>query len=598
MDFSNPGRAKPPRRRDDRVILHFDYDCFYAQVIENQQPALKALPLGIKQKGILATCNYEARRRGVNKLMQIFEAKKICPELVLADGEDLSPFRDVSKRLYTLLRGYSWNDKVERLGLDEVFMDVTDLVVYNVDLLNLHALESSFFYLSQDDPTQGFAFDATSFAGCVHGTDSGPHDLHSECDVLRMRLLVASHLARHLRMKIEEEGYTSACGISTAKSLAKLAGNKNKPQNQTALLALQESDVLPFMDEHGLRKVPGIGAKTTRILESYVTGIEISPNLHTMDCSVTAGQVRTHPGMSPQLMDRLFSGPGSERGLGAKVWGLLHGVDDTEVKAGADVPTQISIEDTYKGLNEMAEINAELRKLSASLVRRMHVDLVEDSSVPHDGDTAGKRRWMAHPKTLRLSTAPKWSASDGKPYMFGRSSRSQPLPSFVFSFAVSPEEIVERLVTETLLGMFSKLNPEPGGWNVGMINVCVANMVPAGNETGVGSGRNIATMFRRQGDVLREFTVYDTSEPLGTGVERAPQLRSQPGYDDLPLDDDLLYLTAPNAMDTDDAEAIDEDDAWEEGDGASTDGELCPLCDHLIPMFALAAHDRFHKETA
>lgn len=46
----------------------------------------------------------------------------MCPDLVLMDGEDLTPFRDMSKTLYNFLRTYSWNGKVERLGFDEVFM--------------------------------------------------------------------------------------------------------------------------------------------------------------------------------------------------------------------------------------------------------------------------------------------------------------------------------------------------------------------------------------------------------------------------------------------------------------------------------------------
>jgi DNA polymerase iota len=50
------------------------------------------------------------------------EAKKICPELVLVDGEDLTLFRDVSKTLFRFLDSHSWNGRVERLGFDEVFM--------------------------------------------------------------------------------------------------------------------------------------------------------------------------------------------------------------------------------------------------------------------------------------------------------------------------------------------------------------------------------------------------------------------------------------------------------------------------------------------
>lgn len=80
------------------------------------------MPLGVRQKGILATCNYVARARGVVKLSQLSAAKKACPELVVVDGEDLTPFRGASKMLYHLLKSHSWNGKVERLGLDEVFM--------------------------------------------------------------------------------------------------------------------------------------------------------------------------------------------------------------------------------------------------------------------------------------------------------------------------------------------------------------------------------------------------------------------------------------------------------------------------------------------
>lgn len=99
-----------------------DYDCFYAQVFENKNPALKSKALGVKQKNILATCNYNARKLGVKKLMLISEARKVCPDLVLADGEDLTPFRDMSKILFNFLRSHSWNNKAERLGFDEVFM--------------------------------------------------------------------------------------------------------------------------------------------------------------------------------------------------------------------------------------------------------------------------------------------------------------------------------------------------------------------------------------------------------------------------------------------------------------------------------------------
>lgn len=109
------------KRDDERVIIHFDYDAFYASVVENENPALKSVPLAIQQKQIVVTCNYEARRRGLHKLQLITEAKRICPDAVIILGEDLTRFRNASKDLYNFLRGYIWNDRMERLGFDEVW---------------------------------------------------------------------------------------------------------------------------------------------------------------------------------------------------------------------------------------------------------------------------------------------------------------------------------------------------------------------------------------------------------------------------------------------------------------------------------------------
>jgi DNA polymerase iota len=95
-------------------------DCFYASVFEHENPALRSLPLAVQQKQIVVTCNYEARRRGLHKLQLIHEAKKVCPDVVIVLGEDLTRFRNASKELYAFLRSFSWNSRCERLGFDEV----------------------------------------------------------------------------------------------------------------------------------------------------------------------------------------------------------------------------------------------------------------------------------------------------------------------------------------------------------------------------------------------------------------------------------------------------------------------------------------------
>lgn len=98
----------------------------------------------------------------------ITEAKKVCPDVVIVLGEDLTRFRNASKQLYAFLSSFSWNARCERLGFDEVFLDVSDLIESNVATLNPSNLSDSFFRLSKYDPALGFPFDATHFVGHVH----------------------------------------------------------------------------------------------------------------------------------------------------------------------------------------------------------------------------------------------------------------------------------------------------------------------------------------------------------------------------------------------------------------------------------------------
>ncbi|KAI8676573.1 UmuC domain-containing protein [Fusarium sp. Ph1] len=553
---------KRPRWNNDRVILQFDYDCFYAQVFENKNPALKKLPVGVKQKNCLSTCNYNARALGLKKLMSVSEAKRVCPELVLMDGEDLTPFRDTSKILFNYFKTFSWNHKVERLGFDEIFMDVTDIVEYNLFCLNKASLANSFFCLSKKDPERGFQCDLTSIAGCVQDTAS--QDLDTESPAY-LRLLLGSHLAQFLRLEIEEKfGFTSTCGIATNKMLSKLVGGKNKPRNQTTLLAFTQDEAIKFLDDHKLRKIPGLGFKTVEVLGGHV-GADMSEAILEMpelrDVPVTVGQVRLHPNISPGTIETLLMGPGAEKGVGSRIWGLLHGVDPTEVKEASDMPSQISIEDTYKGLETIPQIAEELHKLSCSLVRRMRVDLL----VPdQNSDVPGSQRWIARPKTLRLSVRSWAQLQSAQSHNSGRVSRSAPLPSFVFDVKDDLDRIAERLVSEALLPLLRRLSPEKGHrWNLQMLNICVANMVAGAADDKTGAGRDISAMFRRQDEVLRPFQV-------------------------IPDQEDEVEEPARSEDECDDGD--------EEATGWSMEENVsCPICGHAIPPFAVAAHQRYHE---
>lgn len=100
---------------------------------------LKTLPLAVQQKQIVVTCNYEARRRGLRKLQLIKEAKKICPDVVIMLGEDLTKFRDVSKELHTFLKKYTWENRLEKLGFDEVSFGILQNKNLYLILANMRA---------------------------------------------------------------------------------------------------------------------------------------------------------------------------------------------------------------------------------------------------------------------------------------------------------------------------------------------------------------------------------------------------------------------------------------------------------------------------
>lgn len=230
-------------------------------------------------------------------------------------------------------------------------MDVSDIIDYNIALLGSDRT-NSFFCLSRVDPTVGFPFDATerkghAYAGAVEDTIGKsvlPH--HNMQDPLYLRLLLASHLAQYLRTALEAaKGYTATVGISTNKLLSKLVGNQNKPDAQTSLLppyvAVHKDagldNVTSFMDDHEIGKIPGIGFKMAQKLRAHVlqrppeydAGLVYGATKE----SVSVRDVRQCTDMGPELLERILGGVGIPHGIGAKVWGLINGSDDTDGRA-------------------------------------------------------------------------------------------------------------------------------------------------------------------------------------------------------------------------------------------------------------------------
>ncbi|KAF2214669.1 hypothetical protein CERZMDRAFT_65915 [Cercospora zeae-maydis SCOH1-5] len=614
------GTAKASTSVVPRLLLHFDYDCFYAAVFEAKNPSLRGIPLAIRQKQIIVTANYEARRRGLYKLQLVQDAKRICPDLVIELGEDISKFRDASKELYSFIKSFSWNNKVERLGFDEIWLDVSDIVSYNRELLNKHDLEHSFFQTSRDDPTLGFAFDATQIAGHTY---PNVYDSTSETDELTLRLRLGSHLALHIRHELEiQKGYTSTVGIATSKLLSKLVGNLNKPKGQTTLMPPywtqdgEAGNVTTFIDGHDIGKIPGVGFKLSQKLREFClqrpAAIDEGLIYGGTKEHVTVADVRKHPDINPEMLEKVLSGPGSAHGIGQKIFDLLHGRDDTEVSSARVVPRQISIEDSYIRLDTMPELLKELDALARSLLNRMRIDLFgsdDGFDSDHSGQaedavsTAGKK-WLAHPKTIRLTTRPRMPLQpDGtRVRSFKRISHSAPLPNFVFNLNDSVDAMADKLVRETLVSMFRKLHPEKAGWNLSLVNLAVTNMAETAGDSKTASGRDISGMFKRQDEVLKDFRVTDLSEAPPESNNSGHQ--EDPAWDDVsdvsPAPANGILQTRKNSNEAHKTLFEDEDDeetGWDEDEHDEMD-ELCGECGIRLPTFAIGAHQRFHQQAA
>jgi DNA polymerase-4 len=111
---------------DRRIILHIDMNSYFASVEQAADPFLRGKPVavggGISKRTVVATASYEARARGVKTAMSTWKALRICPELIVVEG-------DMAKYLYTTREivkiFYQYTDLVEEFSIDEAFLDVT-----------------------------------------------------------------------------------------------------------------------------------------------------------------------------------------------------------------------------------------------------------------------------------------------------------------------------------------------------------------------------------------------------------------------------------------------------------------------------------------
>ncbi len=111
----------------NQIIIHVDMDAFYASVEVRDDPALRGKPLIIgalpSERGVVATCSYEARKFGVHSGMSIKDAYRLCPRGIYRHP-DFDKYRAVSHQLREIWRSYA--AAMETIALDEAYLDVTE----------------------------------------------------------------------------------------------------------------------------------------------------------------------------------------------------------------------------------------------------------------------------------------------------------------------------------------------------------------------------------------------------------------------------------------------------------------------------------------
>ncbi len=215
----------------NRIIFHVDMDQFFAAVEERERPEIRGKPVVVgadpkegKGRGVVSTCNYEARKYGVRSGMPITRAWRLCPQAVFLPV-NFSLYLQVSGQIMNILQQYA--DKFEPWGFDEAFLDVSSRVE---------------------------------------------------------RYEEARRLAVEIKREIyEKERLTCSVGVGPNKLIAKIASDFQKPDGLTLV---EEKDVKAFLEPLDVDRLLWVGKKTTRKLNEM--GIKTIGDLATYDPSVLA----------------------------------------------------------------------------------------------------------------------------------------------------------------------------------------------------------------------------------------------------------------------------------------------------------------------
>ena len=190
----------------ERSIVHMDLDTFFVSCERLLDSSLIGKPVligGTSDRGVVASCSYEARKFGVHSAMPMRMAKQLCPEAIILRG-DAGTYTKFSQNVTDVIK-----DTVpmyEKSSIDEFYIDLTGM---------------------------------DKFFGC--------HKLASE---LRQRI-------------IRETGLPISFGLSLNKTVSKIATGEAKPNNEIRILS---GDEKPFLAPLSVKKIPMVGDVTYKSL--------------------------------------------------------------------------------------------------------------------------------------------------------------------------------------------------------------------------------------------------------------------------------------------------------------------------------------------
>ena len=195
-----------------RHIIHADLDAFYATVEQLDNPELRGKPVLVggrpENRGVVATASYEARPFGVHSAMPMRTAVRLCPQGIIVPPR-FTRYRDMSRQVMDVFREFT--EVIQPLSLDEAYLDISEAV----------------------DEGEG-----------------------------RWPLGVALELKRRVK---EETGLTVSVGVSTCKSVSKIASDMDKPDG---LVVVPPGEEAGFLAPLPVGKLWGIGPKTAERLKA------------------------------------------------------------------------------------------------------------------------------------------------------------------------------------------------------------------------------------------------------------------------------------------------------------------------------------------